>query len=89
MNNLINDPDYTGIVGELRNRLYEKLENRDGEHMVPYTKKFSSGAVYRHVDRSEAAQYPEEWLRQGDEQDLQDFFVPDAVRAEQEASGKQ
>lgn len=88
MNNLINDPKYTAIVGELRGRLFSRLENRDGEHIVPYTEKFSSGAVYRHGDRSKAAEFPDEWLREGDESDLREFMVPDAVRAERQAKRK-
>ncbi|MEJ2258004.1 MAG: hypothetical protein P8X98_13590, partial [Woeseiaceae bacterium] len=56
-------------------------ENREGEHVVPYTKKFSSGAVYRHEDRSQAAPFPDAWKRSGDEHDLRNFMTPDAVRA--------
>ena len=82
MNNLINDPKYLAVVGEMRDRLYERLENREGEHVVPYTKKFSSGAVYRHEDRSKAARFPEAWQRGGDEDDLRDFMRPDVTRAE-------
>jgi arylsulfatase A-like enzyme len=81
MNNLINDPNYLTVVARFRDRLYERLENREGEHIVPYTKKFSSGAVYRHKKRSEAARFPEEWKRSGDEDDLRNFMTPDAVRA--------
>ena len=81
MNNLINDPNYLAVVARFRDRLYERLENREGEHIVPYTKKFSSGAVYRHKKRSEAARFPEEWKRSGDEGDLRNFMTPDAVRA--------
>ena len=81
MRNLVDDPDYLAIVGEMRNRLYERLENREGEHVVPYTKKFSSGAVFRHRDRSKAAEFPEAWQRSGDEDDLRDFMRPDAARA--------
>jgi len=89
MNNLIDDPNYIGVVGELRDRLYRKLENRKGEHIVPYTRKFSSGAVLRHGERSKAAEFPENWLREGDEKDLRNFMVPDAVRAERQAKKKQ
>jgi arylsulfatase A-like enzyme len=81
MNNLVNDPGHLAVVGEMRDRLYERLENRTGEHVVPYTKKFSSGAVFRHKDRSTAAPFPEEWQRRGDEDDLRQFMTPDAVRA--------
>lgn len=82
MKNLVNDPKFLAVVGEMRDRLYARLENRKGEHVVPYTKKFSSGAVYRHEDRSKAAEFPESWERSGDEDDLRDFMTPDAIRAE-------
>jgi len=82
MNNLINDPKYLAVVGDMRDRLYRRLQNREGEHVVPYTKKFSSGAVYRHEKRSKSAPFPEEWQRTGEEDDLRNFMTPDAVRAE-------
>jgi arylsulfatase A-like enzyme len=81
MNNLINDPKYLAVVGDMRDRLYRRLQNRDGQHVVPYTKKFSSGAVYRHENRSKSAPFPEEWQRTGEEGDLRNFMTPDAVRA--------
>lgn len=83
MHNLIHDPDYLGIVGDLRARLFERLGNRQGERTIPYTEKFSTGAVMRHKDRSKAAEFPDEWLRSGDENDLRNFMTPDAVRAKQ------
>ncbi len=84
MRNLINDPEYLAIVGDFRQRLYAELENNRGEHVVPYTRKFSTGAVYRHGDRSKAAEFPEKWERSGDEEDLRNFMVPDDVRAKRE-----
>jgi len=84
MHNLIYDPEYLGVVGDLRARLFERLENRQGEHTIPYTEKFSSGAANRHKDRSTAGEFPNEWLRSGDENDLRDFMTPDAVRAERD-----
>ena len=84
MRNLINDPEYLAVVGDFRQRLYAELENRRGDHVVPYTRKFSTGAVYRHGDRSKAAEFPEKWERSGDEEDLRNFMVPDDVRAKRE-----
>jgi len=84
MNNLINDPRYLTVVGEMRDRLYERLANRKGEHVVPYTKKFSSGAVFRHEDRSKAARFPDDWQRSGGEDDLRNFMTPDVIRARDE-----
>ena len=76
MNNLIADPRYLGIKVKLREALYSRLEE-GGEHAVPYTKKFSTGAVLRQGDRSKAAEFPEGWLRRGDEKDLERFFIPE------------
>jgi len=79
MNNLIADPRYLGIKVKLREALYSRLEE-GGEHAVPYTKKFSTGAVLRQGDRSKAAEFPEGWLRRGDEKDLERFFIPEDRR---------
>ena len=79
MNNLIDDPRYLKVKVELRKALFARLAE-DGEHSVPYTKKFSSGAVLRHKDRSKAAEFPDSWLRNGHEYDLERFFIPDDRR---------
>ena len=79
MNNLIDDPRYLEIKVQLRKALFARLAE-DGEHSVPYTKKFSQGSVLRHGDRSKAAEFPDEWLRKGHENDLRRFFTPDDRR---------
>jgi arylsulfatase A-like enzyme len=38
LRNLIHDVDYLPVVAELRGRLFERLENRRGEHAIPYTR---------------------------------------------------
>jgi arylsulfatase A-like enzyme len=81
MDNLIDDPSYLDVVARLRSQLFAQLESARGDHTIPYTEKFSHGAVFRHRDRSEAAEFSENWLRKGDEDDLRDFMTPDAVRA--------
>ena len=88
MRNLIADPDYLEVVGQMRRRLFDRLTNRTGEHIIPYTRKFSTGAVYRHDDRSAAAEFPEGWLKKGEEEDLKDFMIPDEVRATKLAQRK-
>ena len=80
MNNLIDDPRYLNVKVKLRKALFARLAE-DGEHAVPYTKKWSSGAVFRQVDRSKAAEFPDAWLRKGNEKDLEKFFIPDDKRA--------
>jgi len=79
MNNLIDDPEFLDVKVSLRKELYRQLQV-DGEYSVPYTKKWSSGAVFRQAERSKAAEFPDRWLRQGDERDLERFFVPDDKR---------
>ncbi len=76
MNNLIDNRRYLEVKVKLRKALFARLAE-DGEHSVPYTKKYSSGAVLRQIDRSKAAEFPEHWLRKGNEYDLRRFFTPD------------
>jgi N-acetylglucosamine-6-sulfatase len=63
MTNRIDDPELSEVKATLRHRLFELLENRDREHVVPYTEKKDGGAVLRHGGRSKAAEFPEAWLR--------------------------
>ncbi|MAV75855.1 MAG: acetylglucosamine-6-sulfatase [Actinobacteria bacterium TMED172] len=79
MHNLIDDPRYLAVKVKLRKDLFARLA-MDGEHAVPYTKKFSSGSVFRQIDRSKAADFPDHWLRKGNEGDLERFFTPDDRR---------
>ncbi len=81
MHNLIHDPEYLGVVGELRKKLFARLEDAEQGLAVPYTEKFSHGAVFREGDRSKAAEFPNEWLRDGSERDLRSFMQPDLIRA--------
>lgn len=74
MHNLIDDRRYLNVKLELRKALYQRLEE-GGEHSVPYTKQFSTGAVFRQGDRSKAAEFPDNWLRKGDEKDLEKSFI--------------
>ncbi|HEY7885034.1 MAG TPA: hypothetical protein VIC08_08825, partial [Cellvibrionaceae bacterium] len=55
---------------------------------VPFTEKFSTGAVLRHENRAKSAEFPNKWLRDGTEDDLTEFFTPDAVRAKAEAKAQ-
>ena len=79
MKNLIDDPSLLPVKVALRRELYELL-SVDGALAVPYTKKWSSGAVLRQEKRSEAAEFPDHWLRDGSEPDLEKFFTPDDKR---------
>jgi hypothetical protein len=81
MNNLIHDPSYLGVVADLRQKLFARLSQSTSGFSVPYTEKFSHGAVFREKNRSKAAEYPEEWLRDGTESDLRNFMQRDIRRA--------
>ncbi len=81
MHNLINVPAYLSLVADLRAQLFDRLEASPYATQVPFTEKFSSGAVLRHRDRAQAAEFPKKWGRDGTEKDLTEFFTPDAVRA--------
>ncbi|WP_082897024.1 sulfatase [Thalassotalea crassostreae] len=77
MNNLINDEKYLPIIVEMRAQLFERLANNKGEHTVPFTEKFSSGAVYREGTRSKAAEFPAHWEKSEDDEGLRSFMKHD------------
>ncbi len=81
MYNLIAEPQLLATVADLREKLFAKLKSSPHGNTVPFTEKFSSGAVFRHSERSKAATFPERWLKQGNESDLWEFFTPDKIRA--------
>lgn len=78
MTNLADDPALLETKVYLRKRLYALSANTHGEHVVPYTERKSIGSTYRHVDDIEAADFPKEWLRTGDEVDLNQGHIPDS-----------
>ncbi|MDG2393355.1 MAG: sulfatase [Thalassotalea sp.] len=80
MVNLIDDPKYLAVKVEMRGKLFTLLANNKGEHTVPFTEKFSSGAVYREEGRSKAAEFPEHWLKEDGEDGLRDFMKHDKKR---------
>ncbi len=82
--NLIEDPALLELKIEMRQQLYTSLADRQGAHAIPFTRKFNQGAVFRHTDRSRAAEYPEKWLRTGDAPDRWEHILPDSPqKAEQ------
>ena len=81
MRNLIHDPKYLGTIADLRAKLFARLSGAAEGLSVPYTEKFSHGAVFREGNRSKAAEFPEQWLRDGTEKDLRKFMQRDLVRA--------
>jgi hypothetical protein len=68
----------------MRQRLYAALADRQGDHTIPYARKFNQGAVFRHSERSAAAEFPEKWLREGVAPDRWEHILPDGPgKAEQ------
>lgn len=79
MINLIDDPASTETKIELREALFDGVQNAQGENIIRYTQRTSSGAVFRHEDRSKAAEFPDRWLRPDGAPDRTQQFTPDSV----------
>ena len=75
--NLIESKEHLPTVVKLRQLLYRFLANRDGEHVVPYSYKYNSGAVFRSKLGTATADHPSQWLKTGNEKDLRDFKITD------------
>ena len=75
--NLIEDPALLEIKVDMRQRLYASLTDREGNNAIPYSRKYTQGAVFRHPDRSQAAEFPGKWLRTGDAADRWEHILPD------------
>lgn len=89
MNNLSDDPAYLQTKMDLRQRLYTSLANRDGKHVVPFTQRLSSGAVYRDKSGPGAAPFPPEWLRSPNATDRMYGIFPDSpAKLEARQAGK-
>jgi hypothetical protein len=78
MTNLIDDPAYLGAKIDLRRRLHAQLSNDKGEHVVPYTQRYSSGLVLRDKDGAKAAEFPPQWLTTPNRPDRMNGVYPDS-----------
>lgn len=74
MINLINKPELDAVKRRMRETLFQRLENRQGQHTIPFTEKYTQGAVYRERHRSEAAEYPAHWLKEDGDDGLRTFL---------------
>jgi arylsulfatase A-like enzyme len=82
--NRIEDPALLEVKVLMRNRLYDSLTDQRGNHTIPYGRKFNQGAVFRHRERSPAAEFPDKWLREGRAPDRWEHIIPDSPqKAEQ------
>lgn len=77
MHNLIEDPAHAALRQELRVALYEQLANNDGEHMIPYTARLSTGAVRRRIGGTGPGQFPPTWSIEPNPTDRFDGISPD------------
>ncbi|MEQ8691616.1 MAG: sulfatase [Pseudomonadales bacterium] len=75
--NLIEDASLLEVKVRMRQLLYAALADRGGEHTIPFGLKVNQGAVFRHADRSKAAEYPDKWLRRGQAADRWEHILPD------------
>lgn len=76
MHNLIDEPEHFRRAALMRQKLYHRLQNSQGQNTIPYSEKFRRGAVLRHEDGSKAAEFPQEWLRDEHADDLRGY-IPD------------
>lgn len=63
MKNLINDKRYADTVVDMRSRLYDRLSDARHGLAVPFTRKTDDENLLRHSEGSQAAEFPNEWLR--------------------------
>lgn len=87
MRNLIDDPRHLQTKTALRKALFEHLANADGKHVVPFTERFSRGAVRRHREGPAAAPFPDQWLVEPNRLDRFNDLLADTpakLKAEQE-----
>jgi len=75
--NLIESADLLELKMSLRGRLYAALADSAGRNQIPYSRKYNQGAVFRHPERSQAAQFPQKWLRTGEAEDRLEHVIPD------------
>jgi arylsulfatase A-like enzyme len=87
MRNLIDDPRHLETKTALRKALFEHMANADGKHVVPFTERFSRGAVRRHREGPAAAPFPDQWLVEPNRLDRFNDLLEDTpakLKAEQE-----
>jgi arylsulfatase A-like enzyme len=87
MHNLIDDPAQLQTKIALRKALFEQLANAQGQRGVPFTERFSRGAVRRSRAGSGAAPFPDSWLVGPNRPDRFDDLMPDSeakLKAERE-----
>lgn len=82
MNNLINstDPQIVKVKQDLRQELFAKLGDHNGENIILYNAKLSEGIVQRYEDKGngvKSADFPQNWMRPYGPKDKYVGFLPD------------
>ena len=89
MHNLIEDPAWLDTKITLRKALFDQLGNSKGEHVVPYTRKTSSGLVHRKIDGTRAADFPADWyVKPNLPSKMNDLFADTPAKQKADAAGK-
>ena len=89
MHNLIEDPAWLDTKITLRKALFDQLGNSKGEHVVPYTRKTSSGLVHRKIDGARAADFPADWyVKPNLPSKMNDLFADTPAKQKADAAGK-
>ncbi|MDR7154309.1 arylsulfatase A-like enzyme [Sphingobium xenophagum] len=89
MHNLIADPAWLETKISLRKSLFDQLGNKQGEHVVPYTRKTSSGLVHRKIDGARAADFPADWYVQPNlPSKMNDLFADTPAKLKADSEGK-
>ena len=78
--NLINDPSYLSQLIARRQALFVALANSDGRHVVPFGEKKAQGLRFRKRTGSQAAEFPDSFVRDLDAPDLFTGFRPPQVK---------
>jgi arylsulfatase A-like enzyme len=74
MNNLINAREHQQLIAQMRHDLFNRLVNKKGDNVIPYTEKYTPGAVYRERDRGKTADFPANWLKKDGDDGLRTFL---------------
>ena len=73
---MINDPRYLSQLIARRQALFVALANSDGRHVVPFGEKKAQGLRFRKRTGSQAAEFPDSFVRDLDAPDLFTGFRP-------------
>ena len=82
MRNLIADPSLKNIVRTMRAALFAGLDPEEARAYVTFTERNGEGAVLRNRKGGKAADFPDRWMRNGNEADLRDNLKTEGGKKE-------